>query len=237
MEHKVRTVTQPLLEVIACSVSDAIEAEKGGANRLEVVRDLVLGGFTPTGELVREIKAAVDLPLRVMLRESVGYRTSGDDEIKKLCIAAERFASLGIDGFVIGFLRDQQVDVELTQQVLACAPNVKATFHHAFEDAKDKILALNEIRRLPQVDRVLSSGGTDEIRRRVQRLDEYQRAAAPGLTILAGGGIDGDAILKIGRETSIREFHVGRAARANSLVESDVQASLVSSLVKRLREV
>ena len=226
-----------LLEVIACSVADAIEAEKGGANRLEIVRDLQRGGLTPPLELVTQIKQAVALPLRVMLRENESYETNSAEEIDCVCRAAERFASVGVDGFVLGFLKDGEVDIELTQRVLACAPEMRATFHHAFEDAKDKLRAVSDIKRLPQVDRILSRGGTDELERRVQRLREYGHASAPELTILAGGGIDGDAILKIGRETGIREFHVGRAARVNFQVEGDVHASLVSTLIKTLREI
>ena len=227
-----------VLEVIACSVVDAIEAEKGGANRLEVVRDLQRGGLTPSWELVKEIKQAVNLPLRVMLRESEGYEMKDEDEINRLCRAAERFASLGIDGFVLGFLRRGEVDDELTQRVLACAPHVPATFHHAFEDTNDKWRAVMQIKRLlPQVDRILSSGGTDELEQRVRALYANRRAAGVELIIVAGGGIDGDAILKIGREAFIREFHVGRAARSNFRVEGDVQASLVSALSQKLKEI
>lgn len=227
----------PLLEVIACSVADAIEAERGGAHRLEVVRDLGQGGLTPSWQLVEEIKRAVDLPLRVMLRESTGFEVRGADEIARLCDAAERFASLEVDGFVLGFLKDREVDVELTQRVLACAPRVRATFHHAFEETENKARALDQLRRLPQLDRVLSSGGTDELQLRIQRLDEYQKAASPELTIIAGGGVDGAAIVDIGRQTSIREFHVGRAARAQFRVEGRVQSSLVSGLIKRLGKI
>ncbi|HEU4765764.1 MAG TPA: copper homeostasis protein CutC [Pyrinomonadaceae bacterium] len=223
------------LEVIACSVNDAIEAEKGGADRLEIVRDLHLGGLTPSFKLVEEIQQAVDLPLRVMLRESTGFEVSGQEEIDRLCIAAERFASLQINGFVIGFLKDAEPDVELTRRILACAPHVPATFHHAFENTHDKLRALSELKRLPQIDRILSHGGTDELSLRIQRLDEFQKAAAPELTIIAGGGIDNDAISRIGRETQIREFHVGRAARAEFQVGGDVQASLVGGLVIQLK--
>ena len=67
-----------ILEVIACSVADAVEAEKGGANRLEVVSDLDRGGLTPAVELVRAIQDAVNLPLRVMVRESDGFGTSDE---------------------------------------------------------------------------------------------------------------------------------------------------------------
>jgi len=223
----------PLLEVIVCSVADAVEAERGGAGRLEIVRDLQQGGLTPSLNLVREIKRATELPVRVMLRESPGYQTNGPEEIERLCRAAEAFAALDIDGFVLGFLNDGEVDIELTQRVLACAPQTRATFHHAFEDANDKLRALTDIKQLPQVDRILSSGGTDQLRSRVQRLAEYEHAAAPELTILAGGGIDGAAIVEIKRATRIREFHVGRAARLNFQADGAVQASLVTDLIQR----
>jgi len=153
-----------------------------------------------------------------------------------LCAAAERFASLDVDGFVLGFLKDGEVDVELTKRVLACAPHVRATFHHAFEGARDKLRALREIKRLQQVDRVLSHGGTDELASRIQRLREYAEAAAPELMILAGGGVNADALMRIGRETKIREFHVGRAARAQFQVQGDVQASLVRGLVTLVQQ-
>ncbi len=227
----------PLLEVIACTVADAVEAERGGAHRLEVVRDLAQRGLTPSWQLVEEIKRTVDLPLRVILRENTGFEVSGADEMARLCEAAERFASLDVDGFVLGFVKGREVDIELTRQVLACAPLVRATFHHAFEETENKARALSELRRLPQIDRVLSNGGTDELQLRIQRLDEYQKAASPELTIIAGGGVDGEAIVKIRRETTIREFHVGRAARARFRVEGRVQSSLVSSLIKKLEEI
>ena len=183
-------MTEPVLEVIACSVSDAIEARKGGANRLEVVRNLEQGGLTPSIELVSVIKNTVDLPLRVMLRESVGFETTGDEEVRALCSAAEQFAKLGIDGVVIGFLKEHRIDIDLMRHVLARAPGLKATFHHAFEEARNQLEALRDIKSLLQVDRILSSGGAGELDQRIERLAAYADAAAPEVKILAGGGID-----------------------------------------------
>lgn len=229
------TDAQTVLEVIACSVSDALAAEQGGANRLEVVRDLKHGGQTPSLKLVSEIMRAVKLPVRVMLRESSGFEASSEEEIESLCGAAKQFAALGVDGFVVGFLKDHEVNIELTGRVLASAPNIRSTFHHAFEAARDQLQALTDIRCLAQVDRILSSGGAGELKRRVQRLENYAAAASPEMTILAGGGIDSDAIQEIARTTPIREFHVGRAARSGFQVEGDVQSGLVSNLVGILR--
>ena len=229
-------IEKPILEVIACSVADAIEAEKGGAGRLEIVRNLQEGGLTPAFELVREIKNAVGLPLRVMVRESSGYQVRNDREIASLCNAAERFAALAVDGLVLGYLHEQRVDTALTDRILKCAPQLKATFHHAFEDAKDHAEALEAIKSIRQVDRILSSGGTGKLGERIERLNAYERRAGPELTIIAGGGIDRMGIAEIVRATRVREIHVGRAARLANRVENAVSAELVRNLVGLINE-
>ena len=221
-----------ILEVIACSVADATEAQKGGAGRLEVVRDLDRGGLTPSIELVRAIKAAVDLPLRVMVRESDGFGASDEMEIERLCVTSSEFSSLGIDGLVMGFLKHSTIDLELTSRVLACAPDLNATFHHAFESAADQLQAVTQLKSLPQVDRILSSGGAGELEKRRGRLAAYEQAAAPEIKIIAGGGIDLNVIEILRQTTAIREFHVGRAARRGLNIAASVQAELVRELVR-----
>lgn len=69
------------------------------------------------------------------------------------------------------------------------------------------------------------------------RLDAYERAAAPEVKIIAGGGIDMNAIGVLRRTTSIREFHVGRAAREGFSVVGVVQADLVRELVHATRQI
>ena len=229
-------MSETILEVIACSVADAMAAQKGGAARLEVVRDLDRGGLTPPVELVHAIQEAVDLPLRVMVRESDGYGTTGDAEVERLCAAAAEFSQIGVDGLVLGFLAEGRIDLDLTARVLNAAPESKATFHHAFEDANDQLQAVSELKQLSSVDRILSSGGAGELKDRTRRLGAYAKAAAPELTIIAGGGIDVRAIAMLRRTTAIREFHVGRAARRGFRVDGEVRADLVSALVFATRE-
>lgn len=207
-----------MLEVIACTVEDAVEAEKGGADRLELIRDLEAGGYTPPLELVRQIRSRVSLPLRVMLREEPGYGLSEVIAVEKLCCVANELSKMDVDGVVLGFLRQERVDVEMTQKVLSCAPSLKATFHHAFEDASDKLEAIKELKRLEQVDRILSHGGTGSRTERVKNLGSYSRVAEPEIAILAGGRIDVEMVDRIRKNTGIREFHVGTASRENGHV-------------------
>lgn len=222
------------LEVIACSVSDAVEAQSGGAGRLEIVRDLASGGLTPPLELVQEILAAVTLPVRVMLREGNSYEVSGHTEREGLCAAATALSGLNVDGVVLGFLRSREVDIQLTESVLSCAPNLRATFHHAFEDTDDPFSAIQTLKRVAQVDRILTSGGSGDWTEKIQRLARYKEQAGPEIEILAGGGIDQQSIRMICQATGIREFHVGRAAREPASAQGEVRATRVRALVESI---
>lgn len=235
--QKIRDGTRvlPVLEVIACSVSDAVEAQRGGADRLELIRDFETGGLTPPLKLVEDILAAVTLPVRVMLREEESYEVESEAAIEKLCAGARALSKLNIDGLVLGFLREGEIDVPLTSRVLSCAPNLPATFHHAFEDAGNQSDAIRVLKRMNQVDRILTSGGRGEWSDKVARLSEYVEEANPEIQILAGGGMNEQSIRIIGQATTIREFHVGRAARVPSSATGVVDAARVKALVEALR--
>jgi copper homeostasis protein len=226
----------PVLEVIACSVPDAIEAQRGGAGRLEIIRDFERGGMTPPLKLVQDILDAVTLPVRVMLRESESYEVPGQVEKEKLYAAARALSRLKVDGLVLGFLIEGQIDVEMTESVLSCAPNLAATFHHAFEEAEDPFTAIRVLKRLKQVDRILTSGGTGEWPEKIERLSRFQEEAGPEIEILAGGGIDQQSLRRIFQTTGIREFHVGRGAREPATITGVVRSERVKALVETARE-
>ncbi|HUJ21475.1 MAG TPA: copper homeostasis protein CutC, partial [Bryobacteraceae bacterium] len=203
----------PLLEVIACSVADAIAAERGGAGRLELVRALDVGGLTPPLPLVREIVKSVSIPVRVMVRENAGFELADPSELDTLCRAAREIAELQTDGLVLGFLRGRTLDVELNKHILSQAPNLKATLHRAFEELEDPESALAELKTWPQCDRILTSGAGQSWPERMRGLQQLADRASPELTVIVGAGLDAERIRLLVGNTNIREFHVGRAAR------------------------
>ena len=223
-----------LLEVIVCSVEDALGAKRGGAGRLEVVRNLELGGLTPSLETVQAICQNVTIPVRVMLRCSESH-TATPTELGILSDKAEMLAALGIDGLVLGFLDQDRLDLEATRQVLSRAPNLNATFHRAFDETSHPLAEIDRLKELRQVDRILTSGGSGTWETRVQRLKRYQQVAAPEITVLVGGGLDSMGIEHLVSETRLREFHTGRAVRVPSEAHGVVQAELVEELVTCLR--
>lgn len=221
----------PILEVIVTSLSDALEAERGGADRLEVVRDLACGGLTPELSLVRAIARVVSLPLRVMIREHETNSASGDDE--QLRAAALELEQIGVDGLVIGFIRGESIDLGRTLNILEAVPQLRATFHHAFDEAASPLEAITHLAQYGNIDRILTSGAQGNLTDRANRLEQYRQRAGEKIVILAGGGLDETSIPFLRAHTGICEFHVGRAARALNRNDGAVRADLV----KRLREV
>ena len=221
-----------LLEVIVSSVDDAVAATEGGADRLEVVRDILVGGLTPSLSLVRAIQAATSLPLRVMVRENAGFTTSAA-ELPALQRAAAGCAALSVDGVVLGFARDGAPALEDLARVLEAAPDVAVTFHRAFDSLRSPLAALDAIAAIPQVDRILTSGGAGTARERSARLrllSERADRGRPGISILAGGGVDDQALALFAAAGCVREAHVGRAARADNTPDGPVSASRVREL-------
>jgi copper homeostasis protein len=220
-----------LLEVIVQSVEDARAAAEGGADRLEVVRAIREGGLTPSPSLIDEIRRATPLPLRVMVRGNAGY-DSTPDELRRLQRAAGLFAAAGIDGLVVGFARDGELALDELLAVIGAAPGVPVTFHRAFDSLTAPEGAIDVLAEIPAIDRILTSGGEGTALERSARLRSYSMRAGPRLTIIAGGGVDEEAIAVFGKAGCVREIHVGRLARERPDPEGPVSAARV----RRIRD-
>jgi copper homeostasis protein len=215
------------LEVIACSVADALTAERGGAHRIELISRFDLGGLTPPLDLVREVMSRVQIPVRVMLRESADFVIRNESERARLVTLARELNATGIDGLVCGFLRDGRIDHELLERVLESAPNLRVTFHRAFEQLRDPLAAINQLKHYTRIDRILTSGTGATLEQRVAQLAACERRAAPEIAILAGGGLDVTTVQAIRRRTRIREFHLGRGVRRPATIDGAVDAALI----------
>lgn len=225
-----------ILEVIVCSVADALEAEQGGADRLEIVRDLDRGGMTPGLNLVRSIRREVSLPLRVMLRESEDNCLHRDGTFHRLCAMAFELQQIGVDGIVAGFLHNKGADMEMMHELLDTAPRLCATFHHAFDEAESPVAVISQLKKIAQIDCVLTSGGSGTLLEQAANLELYRQQALDEITILAGGGLNEEAIRFLCARTGIREFHIGRAARFPHHSNGVVRAELVERLRRILSD-
>ena len=222
-----------ILEVIVTSVEDAVEAEAGGADRLELVGAFALGGLTPDAELVQAVLKNVRIPVRTMLRETPTMSAGNGNALRSLQLKAEQFARLPIEGIVAGFVQAGNIDLGAMQAIFASAPGLKATFHRAFDEVNQPLEALKQLKDMPQIDRVLTAGGTGGWPERRNRLLQWQSVAEPQIRLLVGVGLSSEMMAELGE--TLTEVHVGRAARVPSTVEGQVRREAVSRLKSALR--
>jgi len=219
--------------VIVTSLDEAIEAELGGAYRLELTRSLEMSGLTPPLSLVQSVVERVSIPVRVMLRENASMSIRSQTEINTLQTSTRALAQLPIDGLVLGFINRDVLDLAATKQVLAEAPNCRATFHRAFDNLRQPLRALQELKQLPQIDRVLTSGGEGSWAERKARLLAWRSAAVPQIKIILAAGLCASSLAENSKDLSDIEVHVGRAVRIPQVTSGTVNRSQVAAL-KRL---
>ena len=165
-----------LLEVCADSVCSAVNAARGGADRIELCSALPLGGLSPDEDLFCMVRERVDIPVRVLLRPRAGDFLYDEDEFELLCCQAARFAGLGADGIVIGMLNpDGTLDAERMSALMTCGDGCGVTLHRAFDVCRDAHEALRTAKELG-VDTILTSG---QQARCAAGLGERGRAAHP----------------------------------------------------------
>ena len=200
-----------LLECCVGSVESAVNAELGGAGRVELCSALELGGVTPSSAVIRLARERIGVPLFVLIRPRGGdfHYSPLEVEVMKTDIAAAR--DLGADGIVLGILReDGNVDVERTAELIEAAGGASITFHRAFDSTPDPLAALETLRELG-VNRVLTTGGADRAEESLTGLEKLAEAAAGRIGILPGGGINHENCRRIIEQTGAREIHVGSA--------------------------
>lgn len=202
-----------LLEVIALDVEDAVAAQAGGADRLEVITDMAADGLTPSRETFAAIRSAVDIPLRVMLRKADGF-AAGD--VSRLVEAAREMQAEGATEFVLGFLNpDGSPDLAAVEAVVAELGGCRWTFHRAIDRAADRDQLRKALADLPGLDTYLTAGSAAGVSEGLPvLLAEAARAGEPGYgaRILVGGGLGLGHVPGL-RAGGVDAFHIGGAAR------------------------
>ncbi|MGW0731296.1 copper homeostasis protein CutC [Streptomyces sp. NPDC002851] len=205
-----------VLEVIALDAADAIAAQAGGADRLELVTDMAADGLTPSPAVLAEIRAAVEIPLRVMLRAADGFAAGGAEALDGLVRQARALRAEGADEFVLGFLDETGgPDLVAVERLVAELDGAPWTFHRAIDRAADRDALRKQLAELPGLDTYLTAGSADGVDAGLATLlAEAARRGDPGYgqRILVGGGLRLAHVPRL-RAAGIDAFHIGGAAR------------------------
>ncbi|MDW4917535.1 copper homeostasis protein CutC [Streptomyces californicus] len=202
-----------VLEVIALDAEDAVAAQAGGADRLELVTDMAADGLTPSRETFAAIRSAVDIPLRVMLRVADGF-AAGDIDV--LVGRAHEMREAGADEFVFGFLdADGRADLVAVERLVAELDGCRWTFHRAIDRAADRDALRKQLADLPGLDTFLTAGSPAGVDAGIPTLvAEAAHGGEPGYEaqILVGGGLHLHHLPEL-RVAGIDAVHIGGAAR------------------------
>ena len=176
------------LEVCVDSVASALAAKRGGADRLELCADLIIGGTTPSLALVRQVKAET----------------------------AAALVQAGADGIVTGVLTPEgELDVDALRPIYAAARAaakaaghpVVCTLHRAFDVCKDPFAALEAAKAL-NLCTILTSGQAASAPAGASLLHRLVEAAGPDLEILVGAGVTPANLPALAAETGAHAFHM-----------------------------
>ena len=134
-----------ILECCVDSVESAIEAKKGGANRIELCSGLVIGGLSPSKALFEAVRENVDIRIHTLLRSRFGDFCYTNYEHELLKKEVRMFRELGADGVVIGTLRpDGSLHTEQMKELIEEAGDMSITLHRAFDMCKDPFATLEQ---------------------------------------------------------------------------------------------
>ncbi|MFJ8596459.1 copper homeostasis protein CutC [Streptomyces sp. NPDC093598] len=216
-----------VLEVIALGVEDAVAAQAGGADRLELVTDIAADGLTPSAATVAGIRRAVDISLRVMLRPADGF-AAGD--VDRLVRVAAQLREAGAEEFVLGFLDEGgAVDLAAVERVVAVLDGCPWTFHRAIDRAADRDALRKQLDGMPGLDTYLTAGASSGVDDGLSvLLAEAARQGQPGYEqhLLVGGGLRLDHVPTL-LTAGVDGFHIGGAARPEGW-EAPVSADAVA---------
>ena len=199
-----------LLEVCCGSVEDVLQAEKGGADRVELNSCLFHGGLTPSiGELIT-VKQLSKLPVMTMVRPRQGGFCYTDAEYRTALADAEQLLAHGADGLVFGFLNaDGSLDAARTKEVARMAGDKTKVFHRAIDVAEDWRAMLGQLIKIG-IDRVLTSGQAPDVYYGIDVIREMMDFAQGAIQILPGAGVNLKNVDKIIEYTGCDQIHVAK---------------------------
>jgi len=206
------------LEIISTTLEDAIAAEAGGAQSVEIIAERSLGGLTPSEALVRAVRAAIKIDINVIIRPHARSFVYTADERKMILTDTETMVNAGATGIVFGALNaDSSVDLDFVRQVGKVAAPVRTTLHRAIDECSQPEAALIALQGV--VQRVLTSGGAPDVWAGRETIRDWVHKYGEVYTFACGGGVVKETLKDLAYYTHAPEYHTGNAVRTNDRVD------------------
>lgn len=209
----------PVLEICCESVQSGLNAQDGGADRIELCSNLAQGGTTPSAGQIIAAKNRLKIPVYVLIRPRKGDFLYSPLEFETILTDIQNAKNLGADGIVSGCLTAEGfIDYQRVRILVEAASPLPFTLHRAFDMCRNPLEALPELAKIGVI-RVLTSGQHHTALEGLSNLRAYVNYAADRITIMAGGNIRPENLDPLLEIPGLNEFH--------SSARGEVQSSML----------
>ena len=189
------------------SLIDALEAEKRGADRIELCDNLSQGGTTPSYGTIKVALSTLKIPVFPIIRPRGGDFCYTPAEIEVIKEDIKVCKSLGAKGVVLGILTaDKKIDFKTLAEFMELAKPMEVTFHKAIDELEDPTLVIDELINLG-VKRILSSGTKPTALEGKDMLNKMIEKAGDRLTIVVAGKVTKENLPEISSLIPSKEYH------------------------------
>lgn len=213
------------IEICANSVQSAINADKAGADRIELCQNLNEGGTTPSYATIKYCVEHLSLKTMVLIRPRPGDFCYNEAEYEAIKNDVVMCRELGAYGVVVGFL-DKNLDIDAirTAEIVKLAKPMEVTFHRAFDRCRNWQIALEQIIECG-CDRILTSGQYKTAPEGIENLRKIVGQANGRIAILAGSGVNSQNATTIIKETGVTEVHSSCKHIVENLQKTNIEES------------
>lgn len=195
-----------IFEACVGNYNEAIRAEALGANRIEFCDNLLEDGTTPSFGNIKKAIKTLKVPVMVIIRPRGGNFEYSEDEAEIMLEDIRMCKEIGAYGVVIGALKGNKIDLDLTKKLVEDAKPMKITFHMAFDSIEDKKGAIDELVELG-VHRILTKGGMENALAGKDVLRDLVEYANDRIIIMPGKGVNKENRDYILEYTGAKEIH------------------------------
>lgn len=232
-----------LVEICANSYQSAINAELGGADRIELCTELSVGGVTPSYALIDQVVAKLTIPVYVLIRPRSGGFDYSQAEMEQMIRDIEICGEIGCAGIVSGALTSHnEIDIQKTKQLLKASAKMDFTYHRAIDISRDALLATKQIAELG-IKRILSSGAASKAIDGLDTLVAMQSVAMQhDMIIMPGSGVNAQNCLAF-NEAGFTEIHTSASSVVGetgaplfSTTHKETSVDIVREIVNKLTD-
>ena len=195
-----------LVEVIACTLADAVVARDAGADRVELCLAIEAGGLTPYLETIAGISALTPFPVVVMVRPQPGGFVGLNELILEQIKRIIAFDLPNVHIVTGSLLSDNTLDLDALKSIRSECPNVPLVCHRCFDLTPDPRIALEQLIDLG-FDRVLTSGQAKTAPEGADIIAKLVDQANGRIEIIAGAGIRSHNVQQLIEQTGVTQVH------------------------------